>query len=211
MPAPVESDAPATAVIGAIAARSAASVPPRSCPNTRTWGAEVPVSSAQMRYSPSGPCGARRCHAATAAPACDQGKSQNPYAAELTGWVASSRAVTTPKLPPPPPRQAQRRSGFVTGSAVTTRPSAVTIRTERMLSQVAPNARAANPTPPPSARPEIPTVGHDPVGTARPLAASAVIRSIASTPAPTVTERRSAATPIASIRRTSHTSPWFME
>src|SRR6185312_12909159 len=148
---------------------------------------------------------------ASAAAACDQGKSQKPYAAVEAGWVASVSAVTAPKLPPPPPRQAHRRSGFVDGSATRTRPSAVTIRTARMLSLVAPMARAAKPTPPPRARPEIPTVGHDPVGTARPCAARAVIRSIASTPAPTVTDRRSAARLIVFSRRTSQTSPAFVE
>src|ERR1700688_3945994 len=141
---------------------SAASLPPRSCPNTRTWGAEAPVSSAQIRYSPSGPCGASPCQAATASAACDQGKSQNPYAAEPTAWVAKVKAVTTPKLPPPPPRQAQYRSGLVAGSATTTLPSAVTIRGAGILSRVAPFSGAANPTPPPSASPATPTVGQEP-------------------------------------------------
>jgi hypothetical protein len=78
VPVPVVSDAPATFVIGATAARSPASVPPRSCPKTRADGADAPVSIAQIRYSSSAACGAVACHAATSSPACDQGTSQKP-------------------------------------------------------------------------------------------------------------------------------------
>ena len=48
--------------------------------------------------------------------------------------------------------------------------SAVTMSTERMLSVVIPYLRAKTPMPPPSARPAMPTVGHDPPGSRRPRA-----------------------------------------
>ena len=54
-----------------------------------------------------------------------------------------------------------------------TDPSAVTICTSSRLSQVRPEARAVTPMPPPSVSPAMPTVGQDPPGTARFLAASA--------------------------------------
>src|SRR5262249_45604107 len=51
-----------------------------------------------------------------------------------------SNSVITPKLPPPP-RIAQKRSGLRDASAGRERPSAVTIRAERTLSQAAPYLR----------------------------------------------------------------------
>ena len=77
-----------------------------------------------------------------------------------------------PKLPPPPPRLAQYRLGLDVALAVRIAPSAVTIRSDSRLSLVSPNARDSTPTPPPRVRPAMPTVAHDPPGTARPRAAS---------------------------------------
>ena len=54
-----------------------------------------------------------------------------------SGWAVNSNMVTTPKLPPPP-RTAQNRSGFSVSLARRSCPSAVTISTERRLSQVSP-------------------------------------------------------------------------
>ncbi len=96
-------------------------------------------------------------------------------------------AVAMPKLPPPPPRQAQNRSLLLDALQVRTVPSAVTICTASRASLVSPKARPSTPTPPPRARPAIPTVGHDPPGTARPCAASRLYRSIRCRPVPTRT------------------------
>jgi hypothetical protein len=51
------------------------------------------------------------------------------------------------------PRTAQNRSSYFTALAVTRSPSAVTITTERILLQVAPNAPISQPFPPPKEDP----------------------------------------------------------
>ena len=87
-------------------------------------------------------------------------------------WVCSRIDVTTPKLPPPP-RSAQQQVGVVAASqAVTVSPAAVTTVAPTSRSQVSPYRRATTPMPPPSARPESPTVGQEPAGIAAPCAAS---------------------------------------
>ena len=93
--------------------------------------------------------------------------------------------VATPKLPPPPPREAQYRSLSRAWSQSRIRPSAVTICTESRLSQVRPKARDTTPMPPPSVSPAIPTVGHEPPGTAALSAASLEYMSISKAPDPT--------------------------
>ncbi len=61
------------------------------------------------------------------------------------------------------------------------------IPSETTLSLVVPNLRDASPTPPPWARPPIPTVAHDPLGTARRCGARAASMSIMRVPEPIVT------------------------
>ncbi len=90
-----------------------------------------------------------------------------------TGKVRKRNDVTTPKLPPPPPRLAQKRSAFSDALHVRTRPDASTSVRPTMLSDVVPCRRELKPTPPPSASPAMPTVGHEPPGIVRPLLASA--------------------------------------
>ena len=53
------------------------------------------------------------------------------------GCNVNRNELTTPKLPPPP-RSPQKRSGFSSALAVSTRPSAVTTSAERRLSQARP-------------------------------------------------------------------------
>jgi len=79
------------------------------------------------------------------------------------------------------------------------------------LSEVVPQARDANPTPPPSARPPTATVGHEPCGIATPRAASVVITSKRSAPAPTVAVRLRMSTEIPFSRRKSTTTPFVVE
>src|SRR5262245_45832702 len=100
------------------------------------------------------------------------GHVSTKYDACVTGWTRKRKLVTTPKLPPPPPRQAQYRSAWRDRSHVRTRPSAVTIVSARTLSAVVPSLREAKPTPPPSASPPTPTVGHEPAGIVPPAFAS---------------------------------------
>src|SRR6185437_9078775 len=121
----------------------------------------------------SGACGAQDCQPATTRAACDQGQDREKSTGSGAGIVRNVNEVTTPKFPPPPPWQAQNRSLLCCGSAlaVSTAPFAVTICNDSRLSQVSPYARAVTPMPPPRARPAMPTVGQDPPGTARPLAA----------------------------------------
>src|SRR5436305_864267 len=82
--------------------------------------------------------------------------------------VRKTNRVTMPKFPPPPPRRAQYRSGYRLALHTTALPSARTTVASSRLSHVSPNFREAKPTPPPSARPPMPTVGHDPPGMVRP-------------------------------------------
>jgi hypothetical protein len=82
----------------------------------------------------------------------------------------------SPKFPPPPPRQAQYRSAFVSASTRRARPSAVTIVAASRLSEVSPKRRPESPCPPPSASPAMPTDGHAPPGTSRPLARQARVQ-----------------------------------
>ena len=69
-----------------------------------------------------------------------------------TGCSWNSNEVTTPKLPPPP-RTAQKRSLFSAALAVRSRPSAVTISTDRTLSRLRPCLPRSQPRPPAAARP----------------------------------------------------------
>ena len=77
------------------------------------------------------------------------GQTSQPAYASVTGKRAISTSVTMPKLPPPP-RSAQKSSAFVSGSARTTSPSAVTTSAERTLEDDSPYFRASQPMPPPS-------------------------------------------------------------
>jgi hypothetical protein len=72
-------------------------------------------------------------------------------------WCSRNRnRVATPKLPPPP-RSAQNRSGLVSASARSSRPSAVTTSAASRSSMVSPCFLTRNPTPPPRVIPPIPT------------------------------------------------------
>ncbi len=116
--------------------------------------------------------------------------------------------VAIPKFPPPPPWLAQKRSpsspplDFVQCRSV---PSAVMTSIDSSRSQVSPYERPTTPCPPPSARPLIPTVGHEPAGIATPAAASPAYTSTRRAPAPMVALPFAALTP--AIRVTSMTSP----
>jgi hypothetical protein len=75
----------------------------------------------------------------------------------LTGWTRNSNEVTTPKLPPPP-LSAQNKSSFSLPLATRGFPSAVTISSDRTLSQVRPYFLTSQPTPPPSVSPAMPVL-----------------------------------------------------
>ena len=146
---------------------------PKNWPLEPTRVAPESVASTESsEKSSSGAFGAQRCQASTTRAASDQDHPARKIVAVLTGWVVNVNRVATPKFPPPPPRQAQNRSGFRCGLHCLTTPSAVTIVKLRRLSQVRPSLRPANPTPPPRARPAMPTEGHDPAGIVTPRAAS---------------------------------------
>src|SRR5712691_11127604 len=80
-----------------------------------------------------------------------------------------SKEVTTPKFPPPP-RTPQKRSACSVALAVRNWPSAVTMSTERRLSEARPYWRASQPQPPPRVTPAIPVVEMAPPVTAKPKA-----------------------------------------
>ena len=103
--------------------------------------------------------------------------------------------VATPKLPPPPPRAGPVEVAVpVAGVARRARPSAVTIVSAAMLSQVARARARPGRCRRPGASPPMPTVGHEPAGTVSARRASAEYTSIRRAPAPTCTVRRSADT-----------------
>ncbi len=68
---------------------------------------------------------------------------------------------------------------------MSTRLSAVTMRSDDTLSHVSPKFRPTTPMPPPRARPAMPTVGHEPPGTVTPAPASAAYMSTRRVPDPT--------------------------
>jgi len=101
--------------------------------------------------------------ASTAAPQ----RSKNPAVsvASNTSWAkpmsptssaSNSNEVTMPKFAPAP-RMAQNRSGFWSGLAVWTVPSASTICADLRWSMVSPCSRTSQPMPPAVARPPTPT------------------------------------------------------
>ena len=73
---------------------------PSSWPKIWTVGELAPVWIAQIEKSSSGACGAKACQARTTSASCDQGQSAKKNDTSATGWVWSSKCVTTPKLPP---------------------------------------------------------------------------------------------------------------
>ena len=112
-----------------------------------------------------------------------------------------------PKLPPPPPWQAQNRSGCSSGLTRSASPAAVTTSVSSSWSQVSPKCRLLNPKPPPSSSPLTPTVGHRPLGTARPVPARPSCRSRLRVPAPSVTVSARWSTRIDRIRASEMTRP----
>ena len=153
-------------------------------PRNRALGAEVLPEHLQRGAEPPVESGrsssARRARAAPSAatparspaPAA-HGQVAKKYEAVEAGETRRRKSVTIPKFRPPPPRQAQKRSALCRASQLSSRPSAVTIRSDSTLSEVVPSLREASPIPPPSARPPIPTVAHEPAGIVAPFAASA--------------------------------------
>ena len=121
-----------------------------------------------MDQSSGGVPGIHRCHSPSTSAAALHGYCRVNSAMSGIGWASKVNDVTTPKLPPPPPLDAHSRSACSAGSAVTTRESAVTISTDRRLSQVSPYLRPKTPMPPPRVSPAMPTVGHEPPGRRRP-------------------------------------------
>ena len=105
---PLETDAPATRVSGAISLRSADS-DPKYWPRAVTLGDPAPpvVPSVKIEVSAGGAWGAKRCHAASASLAWLQGKRMKNQAAPVARCARKLSEVTMPKLPPPPPWQAQ--------------------------------------------------------------------------------------------------------
>src|SRR4029077_15307906 len=85
------------------------------------------------------------------------GYMTKPPRTVLTGWTRNSNEVTTPKLPPPP-LSAQNKSSFSLALATRGFPSAVTISSDRTLSQVRPYFLTNQPTPPPSVSPAMPVL-----------------------------------------------------
>lgn len=126
----------------------------------------------RLDQSASGATGAHDCQPWITRPARDQGQERKKSTSLLSWWVRNVNDVATPKFPPPPPRQAQYRSLCWEESQVTTDPSARTTCAAFRLSLVSPKARPTTPTPPPSVSPAMPTVAHEPPGTASPRAAS---------------------------------------
>ena len=86
-----------------------------------------------------------------------------------------------PKLPPPP-RIAQNRSGFSSGLARVTVPSASTISADRRLSSASPYFGISQPMPPPSVNPAIPVVPTTPPVVARPWSCVSRLNSFHNTP-----------------------------
>jgi hypothetical protein len=120
----------------------------------------------------SGVVGDHACQARRALAAFAHGQCRKKVVTSRVGWVRKPKETATPRLPPPPPREAQYRSGLWSASQVSSRPSAVTIWTDSITSQVRPYFLDTTPIPPPSASPLIPTVAQVPAGMLTPLAAS---------------------------------------
>ena len=138
-------------------------IPPPAVPFAASW---------QLHHSSLGVEGIHRIHESRTVAASSQGHSKVNSVTLGIGWTLNVNDVTMPKLPPPPPRLAQYRSLWLLGEHRRKDPSAVTIASEAMLSQVIPYARPKMPIPPPSARPAMPTVGHEPPGSSTPDAPS---------------------------------------
>ena len=145
-----------------------------------------PAVTFRLAASSSGPCGAHSCHASMTAAACEYGQVAWTFVADGAGTVRKSNEVTTPKLPAPAPRSAQNRSSWWFSSHSRMRPSARTIWARKSWSDVTPYVRPRIPSPPPSARPAIPTGGQVPAGMARPWSCSVSYTAPSRAPAPTV-------------------------
>ncbi len=91
--------------------------------------------------------------------------------------------------------------------ACTTRPPAVTTSAASRLSQVSPQVRLSQPTPPPRVSPAMPVSDTSPPVTASPCSCVAWSSSRQITPAPAVATRRSGSTRIVFIGCRSTTSP----
>src|SRR4029450_1972328 len=100
-----------------------------------------------------------------------------------TACRSYSSDAAMPKLPPPP-RIAQKRSGFSSAAARTTRPSASTISAARRLSRARPYFGISQPSPPPSVRPAMPVLPTTPPVVASPCSCASRVSSFQSTPPP---------------------------
>ena len=158
------------ALSAARAAPRAASRGPRYWPKIWSVGLVAAGGERQSVVSSSGAFGAQRCQAGRSRRPADHGQWRRSTRRVAPATCRRRKSVTIPKLPPPPPRHAQKRSALCRASQVSSRPSAVTIRATTTLSRGRPELRATRGrSPPPSARPPMPTVGHEPAGIVAPL------------------------------------------
>ena len=127
-----------------------------------------------------------------------------------TIWPTSCRRnfsrVATPKFPPPP-RSAQNRSGWLSASARSSSPSAVTTSAASRSSMVMPCLRTRNPIPPLSVIPPTPTVPASPKPVARPCSPAAAVYSPAVRPVSAQAVRLSASISSPRIADRSSTIP----
>src|SRR6516164_3021270 len=105
------------------------------------------------------------------------------------------------------PRMAQKRSGLDFVLASSCLPSTVTTCADRKLSHAAPYFSIKRPSPPPSVRPVIPTVGQPPDVVASPKRCVASSRSRTSAPASARAARLPASTSTRFIPERSITKP----
>ena len=102
-----------------------------------------------MDVTSSSTVSVQRLYASSTSVARSIGHSIMPAYTDVISNSENSIAVTTPKLPPPP-RSAQNRSGWLSASARTSVPSAVTISMATTLFAAMPWRRASQLRPPPS-------------------------------------------------------------
>ncbi|GAA3414807.1 hypothetical protein GCM10018952_36770 [Streptosporangium vulgare] len=123
----------------------------------------------------SGAEGPHACQARRTLTALDHGQCRKNTVTSRVGWVLNPKETATPRLPAPPPREAQYRSALWFASQVSSRPSAVTICTDSITSQVRPYFLETTPIPPPQREPAHPDRGAGPGGDADPARGEPVV------------------------------------